>query len=77
MPKRILQGEIVSNKMNETVVVKVKEVKFNSKYSRYYDSHKKYKAHAVGAGNFLIGQKVSIQECVPKSKDKKWEVITK
>lgn len=77
MPKRILQGEIVSNKMDKTVVVKVKEVKFNSKYSRYYDFHKKYKAHAEGAGNYLIGQKVKIQECVPTSKGKKWEVVTK
>lgn len=77
MPKRILQGEIVSNKMDKTVIVRVKEMKFNSKYSKYYEFHKKYKAEAVGAGNYLIGQTVKIQECAPRSKGKKWEVVTK
>ncbi len=75
MPKRILQGEIVSNKMAKTIVVKVKESKFNSKYKRYYNFHKKYKAHAENSADFKIGDVVKIQECPPISKEKKWIVV--
>lgn len=73
MPKRKLQGTIVSNKMNKTVVVKVDSVKEHSKYKRKYKFSKKYKAHTDK--DFNIGDKVTIQESIPLSKDKKWKVI--
>ena len=72
--KRKLQGIIVSDKMEKTVVVKVERMKEHPKYKRRYRVSKKYKAH-VEEGDFKIGDKVVIEECRPLSKDKKWRVI--
>lgn len=77
MPKKTLQGNIVSNKAEKTVVVKVSNAKFNAKYKRYYTIDKKYHAHVENSKDFEIGQKVSIQECAPISKTKKWKVVNK
>ena len=76
MPKRQLQGIIVSIKMAQTVVVKVESVKQHPKYKRRYRVHKKYKAH-IGKEEYVLGDKVVIEECRPVSKDKKWKVIKK
>lgn len=73
MPKHQLQGTIVSNKMQKTVVVSVERIKKHPKYKKIFKVHKKYKAHA--ADPFEIGDKVVIEECNPISKDKKWKVI--
>ena len=59
MTKRILQGEVVSNKNDKTIVVKVK---------------KKYNAHDE-KNKFKTGDKVSIIESKPFSKNKKFEVM--
>ncbi len=72
--KRKLQGIIVSDKMEKTVVVKVERIKEHPKYKRRYKVSKKYKAH-IKEGDFKIGDKVVIEECRPFSKDKKWRVI--
>ena len=74
MPKRQLQGVIVSNKMQNTVVVKVERIKEHPKYKKRYKVHKKYKAHYT-EGEYKIGDKVKIQETNPISKDKKWMVV--
>jgi len=76
MPKRQLQGIITSNKMANTVVVKVERVKEHPKYKRRYRIHKKYKAH-FDEEEYALGDKVVIEECRPISKDKKWKVIKK
>ncbi|MBA7611184.1 30S ribosomal protein S17 [subsurface metagenome] len=76
MPKRQLQGIITSDKMANTVVVKVERVKEHPKYKRRYKVHKKYKAH-FDKGEYALGDKVVIEECRPISKDKKWKVIKK
>ncbi len=76
MPKRQLQGIITSNKMANTVVVKVERVKEHPKYKRRYKIHKKYKAH-FDKEEYTLGDKVIIEECRPVSKDKKWKVIKK
>ena len=76
MPKRQLQGIIVSDKMASTVVVKVERVKEHPKYKKRYKVHKKYKAH-LEKGEYALGDKVIIEECRPISKDKKWKVIKK
>ncbi len=73
MPKRKLQGIVVSNKMQKTVVVEVERIKEHPKYRKRFKVHKKYKAHAEK--NYNIGDKVIIEECSPISKDKKWRVI--
>jgi len=76
MPKRQLIGEIISNKMQKTVVVKVEKVKKYQKYRKSVKIHKKYKAHDE-KGEYNIGDKVVIEESRPLSKDKRWKVIKK
>lgn len=75
MPKKHLTGTIVSNKMQKTVVVRVESVKEYPKYKKIVKSHKRYKAHADQP--FEIGDKVTIEESAPISKEKKWRVIKK
>ena len=76
MPKRQLQGIVISNKMLKTVVVEVERIKVHKKYKRRYKVHKNYKAH-VENGEYIIGDKVILEETKPISKDKKWKVIEK
>lgn len=76
MPKKELIGLIVSDKMQKTAVVEVETIKEHPKYKRRYKSHKKYKAHNE-SGEYKMGDRVTIRECVPISKDKKWEIISK
>ncbi len=73
MPKKTLIGEVVSNKMQKTLTVKVESIKIHPKYKKRYKFHKKYKAHTEKEYN--IGDKVVIRECRPISKEKKWEVV--
>ncbi len=74
--KKILTGEVVSNKMQKTVVVKVVRLKEHPKYKRKYKVYKKYKAHAE-IGEYHVGDKVVIEECRPLSKEKRWRVVKK
>lgn len=76
MRKRQLQGTIVSNKMEKTVVVRVERIKQHPRYRRRYKVSKKYKAQ-LEKGDFKIGDKVVIEECRPLSKEKKWRVVKK
>ncbi|MCD6500532.1 30S ribosomal protein S17 [bacterium] len=76
MPKRKLQGEIVSNKMQNTVVVQVERIKEHPRYKRRYKVFKKYKAH-VEKNGFKVGDRVIIEECRPLSKEKRWKVVKK
>ncbi len=76
MPKKKLQGIVVSDKMQKTVVVQVESVKEHPKYKRRYKSHKKYKAHDENK-TYKVGDVVIIEETTPISKDKKFKVIAK
>ncbi len=76
MSKKTLQGKVVSDKMQKTVVVEVERIKEHPKYKRRFKVHKKYKAHD-DKGEFHVGDTVVIEETSPISKDKKWEVISK
>lgn len=76
MPKRKIQGVVVSDRMRKTVVVEVERVKEHPKYKRRFKVHKRYKAHDE-KGEFHIGDTVVIEESAPISKDKKWKVISK
>jgi small subunit ribosomal protein S17 len=76
MPKRKLQGIVVSDKMQKTVVVQVESIKEHPKYKRRYKIHKKYKAHDENR-EYHVGERVVIEETSPISKDKKWKVINK
>ncbi len=71
-----LQGKVVSDKMEKTVVVEVERVKEHPRYKKRYKIHKKYKAHDE-KGEYKEGDVVIIEETRPISKDKKWRVIGK
>lgn len=72
--KRILKGTVVSNKMDKTIVVLVERLKQHPYYKKHYKTGKKYKAHD-SENKYKIGDKVSIQESRPMSKEKRWAVI--
>ncbi len=73
---RRLVGEVVSDKMDKTVVVSVLRVKNNAKYGKQSSSSKKFKAHDE-KNIYHVGDKVVIEETRPLSKDKNWRVIEK
>lgn len=72
--KHILKGVVVSDKMNKTIVVLVERIKEHAQYKKRYRVSKKYKAHDA-ENKYKIGDKVSIRECKPISKDKRWIVL--
>jgi small subunit ribosomal protein S17 len=74
MPKRILTGTVVSDKMDKTVVVRVERRVMHPVYKKFIRRSKKYAAHDPNNSSKL-GDTVRIQECRPLSKTKKWEVI--
>jgi len=76
MAKKQLQGKVVSDKMQKTVVIEVESIKEHPKYRRRYKSHKKFKAHDPNS-QYHVGDKVIIEETKPISKDKNWIVIKK
>lgn len=73
-PKKSIEGVVVSDKMDKTVVVAVNTLKSHSKYLKKYVATKNYKAHDP-ENRLKIGDKTKIVETKPKSKGKKWEVI--
>jgi len=76
MAKKTLQGIVVSDKMQKTVVVEVERIEEHPKYRRKYKVHKKYKAHDQNQ-EYHVGDKVVMEEHAPISKDKNWVVIKK
>jgi len=76
MAKKQLQGIVVSDKMQKTVVVQVERIKEHPKYMRRFKIHKKYKAHDEKK-EYKVGDRVIIEETTPISKDKSWIVIKK
>ncbi len=74
MPKRIMQGVVVSDKMDKTVVVNVERKFAHPLYKKYIKRSKRYHAHDENNA-CKVGDIVSIQECRPLSKTKRWEVI--
>lgn len=72
--KKILEGVVVSDKMQKTVVVLVKDYVKDAKYKKYYKKSKKFKAHDE-ENRCVVGDKVQIIETIPMSKDKHFKVI--
>ncbi len=72
--RRVLEGVVVSNKMEKTVVVKVETQKRHPLYERVIRATKKYHAHNP-EGTIEEGQRVRIEERRPLSRLKRWEVI--
>ena len=75
MPKRILQGVVVSDKMDKTVTVKVERKFKHALYKKFIRRSKKYAAHDE-KNSCKIGQIVKIQENKPISKTKKWVIVS-
>lgn len=73
---RRLEGVVVSDKMQKTVVVAVERLKMHSKYLKYFKVTAKFKAHDEN-GEYHTGDKVVIEETRPLSKDKRWRVVSK
>ncbi|MDJ0948213.1 MAG: 30S ribosomal protein S17 [Alphaproteobacteria bacterium] len=74
MPKRVLQGMVVSDKGDKTVVVRVDRRVQHPLYKKIIRRSKKFAAHDAD-NKFKVGDVVRIQECRPISKRKNWEVI--
>ncbi|CAI8178124.1 MAG: 30S ribosomal protein S17 [Planktomarina sp.] len=74
MPKRILSGVITSNQNAQTVTVSVERRFKHPLLQKTVRKSKKYRAHDE-KNVFNVGDLVRIQECAPKSKTKRWEVI--
>ena len=74
MPKKILNGIVVSNKPNKTITVLVERKYQHPVLKKVIKAKKKYSAHDEN-NKFKNGDKVSIRECKPFSKSKKFEVI--
>jgi small subunit ribosomal protein S17 len=75
MPRRVMQGVVVSNKMQKTLVVRVERRTTHPLYRKIIKLSKKYAAHVEQESDFRIGQTVTIRECAPISKSKTWEVV--
>lgn len=73
---RKLEGVVVSDKMQKTVVVAIERLKKHPKYQKYFKVTKRLKAHDE-KGEFHVGDKVVIEETRPLSKEKRWQVIKK
>lgn len=69
--KRVLEGVVVSNKADKTIIVEVERKYMHTRYHKTVRSHKKYMAHdAENTSN--IGDRVRIVESRPLSRNKRW-----
>ncbi|QDY68307.1 30S ribosomal protein S17 [Qingshengfaniella alkalisoli] len=75
MPKRILQGTVTSAKNDQTVTVSVERRFTHPVLKKTIRKSKKYRAHDE-QNTFKEGDSVRIIECAPRSKTKRWEVVT-
>ncbi len=73
--RRFLQGVVVSNKMDKTIVVQVTRRYRHPKYKKYVNERVRYKAHDE-ANTANIGDKVRIIESRPLSRDKRWRLTS-
>ena len=75
MPKRVLQGVVVSDKADKTVVVRVERRVAHPLYKKIIRKSKRYHAHDP-ENSAKTGDKVRIRECRPISKSKSWELVS-
>lgn len=74
MPRRVLEGNIVSDKMDKTVTVLVERRFMHPVYKKYVRKSDKYAAHDE-TNSYKTGDRVLIEECRPMSKNKRWKVV--
>ena len=75
MPKRILQGVVVSDKQDKTVIVSVERQVMHPVYKKIVKKSKKFAAHDEN-NQYKVGDIVLIEESKPYSKTKTWTVIS-
>jgi small subunit ribosomal protein S17 len=75
MPKRLLQGVVVSDKADKTVVVKVERRFTHPLLKKTVRRTKNYQAHDA-ENQYKVGDQVSIEESKPISKTKSWVVVS-
>ncbi len=76
MPARVLQGLVVSDRPDKTVVVQVERRVQHPLYKKFIRRRNKFHAHDE-SNEYKVGDKVRIRECRPISKLKSWEVIAR
>lgn len=76
MPKRIFTGEVISDRMDKTVVVAVTRRVQHPLYKKTIKRIKKFKAHDE-ENKYKVGDKVRIIESRPLSREKRWVVLQK
>ncbi len=74
MPKRVLQGVVVSNKADKSIVVRVERRVRHPVYKKIIRRSSKVMAHDP-ENRCQEGDVVRIQECRPLSKNKRWAVL--
>jgi small subunit ribosomal protein S17 len=74
MPRRVLQGTVVSDANEKTVTVRVERRVSHPVYKKTIRRSKKYAAHDE-KNQFKVGDKVQIVESAPISKSKRWQVV--
>lgn len=75
MPRRVLEGVVVSDKCDKTITVRVERRFMHPVYKKFIIRSKKYAAHDPNNAH-KAGDQVVIQECRPISKNKRWEVVS-
>ena len=74
MPRRVLQGIVVSDANDKTITVRIERRVMHPVYKKFIVQSKKYAAHDEH-NRFKVGDTVRIRECRPLSKRKRWEVV--
>ncbi len=74
MPKRVMQGVVVSDKGDKTVVVRIDRSYAHPLLKKTVRKSKRYSAHDP-ENKYKVGDVVKIEECRPISKTKRWRVI--
>ena len=74
MPRRVLQGVVVSDKADKTITVLVERRLMHPLYKKFIKRTKRYHAHDE-ANSAKTGDIVRIRECRPISKTKTWEIL--
>lgn len=72
--KRLLEGLVVSTKMQATAVVRVDRRVAHEKYGKFFTVSKKFKVHNP-EGKAKLGDIVEFEECRPLSRDKRWRYV--
>lgn len=75
MPRRVMQGVVVSDKGDKTVIVRVERRVRHPIYKKFVRRSNKFTAHDA-ENRFKEGDMVRIRECKPLSRTKRWEVVT-